>query len=70
MPNIARNLRRLIDERGLKHKAVAEAVGISVNQLSGLLTGRRKIDTKELCDIMRFLGVDANTIFAEDTRSA
>ncbi len=57
------NIRRIIDERGLKQYAVAEKAGYTKQQFNAMLTGRKLITDIDICKITSALNVDANTLF-------
>lgn len=57
------NIRKIIDERGLKQCAVAKKAGYSKQQFNSLLTGRKLITDADICKITTALDVDANTLF-------
>lgn len=57
------NIRRIIDERGLKQCAVAEKAGYTKQQFNAMLTGRRLITDIDIGKIINALDVDANTLF-------
>lgn len=57
------NIRRIINERGLKQYAVAERAGYTKQQFNAMLTGRKLITDVDICKITSVLGVDANTLF-------
>ncbi len=59
------NVRRIINERGLKQCAVAEKAGYSVQQFNAMLTGRKLITDVDICKITSALNVDANTLFGK-----
>lgn len=52
---VAENTRRIINERGLKQKAVGEKAGYTERQFSNILCGRKRIepdDVKRICDAL------------------
>lgn len=57
------NIRRIINERGLKQCAVAEKAGYSRQQFNAILTGRKLITDIDICKITSALNVDANALF-------
>lgn len=57
------NIRKIIDERGLKQCAIAEKAGYSKQQFNAMLTGRRLITDADILKIIIALDVDANTLF-------
>lgn len=54
---------KIIRERGLKNKAVAEKAGYSEQMLSDMLNGRKLIRIVDAIRIRDALGVDTNTLF-------
>lgn len=60
---IAENIRSIIDEKGLKHSAVARRLGLTPNQFSALLCGRRKINDSDIVAICKALNIQPNEIF-------
>lgn len=63
---VARNARSIIDERGLKQRAVAEKAGLNENQLSALLCGRKTMKDVDIAAIAEALGVTPNDLFGLD----
>ncbi len=57
------NVRRIINERGLKQCAVAEKAGYSKQQFNAMLTGRKIITDVDIYKITSALNVDANDLF-------
>lgn len=60
---VAENTRRIIEERGLKQKAVAEKAGYTEQQFSNLLCGRKTIETDDVIKITKALGVLPNVLY-------
>ena len=60
------NIRRIINERGLKQYAVAEKAGYTKNQFNAMLTGRKLITDTDVCKITKALDIDANTLFSTE----
>lgn len=60
------NIRRIINERGLKQCAVAEKAGYTKNQFNAMLTGRKLITDIDICKITTALEIDANTLFNKE----
>lgn len=67
---IADNTRRIITERGLKNRAVAERAGFSENQFSAILNKRRVVRDIDVIAIARALGVTPNELFAGTSQSS
>lgn len=57
------NIRKIIDERGLKQCVIAEKAGYSKQQFNAMLTGRKLITDADILKITIALGVDANALF-------
>lgn len=57
------NIRKIIDERGLKQYAVAKKAGYTKQQFNNLLNGRRLITDIDICKITDALGVTPNDLF-------
>lgn len=57
------NIRKIINERGLKQCAIAEKAGYSKQQFNAMLTGRKLITDADILKIIIALEVDANTLF-------
>ena len=66
---VAENTRRIIAERGLKQKAVAEKAGYTERSFSDLLCGRKKIDTEDVIRIVEVLHVLPNELYGIDSVS-
>jgi len=49
-----------LDERGIKHTFVSEAIGLPANVFSNMLNEKRKITAEEYFEICKVLGVNAN----------
>lgn len=67
---IADNTRRIITERGLKNRAVAERAGFSENQFSAILNKRRVVRDIDVIAIAHALGVTPNELFADTSQSS
>ncbi len=61
----AENILKIINDKGLKQKAVAEKAGYSRQQFSDMLNGRKIIRPFDTMAIAVALGVDANALFAK-----
>jgi len=57
------NIRKIINERGLKQCAVAEKAGYTKQQFNAMLTGRKLITDVDISKIIVALDVDANALF-------
>ncbi len=60
---VAENIRRIIKERGLKQKIVAEKAGYTEQQFSNLLCGRKTIETEDVAKVCKALGVLPNDLY-------
>lgn len=60
---VAENTRRIIEERGLKQKSVAEKAGYSPKVFNDLLSGRKIIRETDIVKISSALGVPPNELF-------
>lgn len=58
------NIRKIIDDRGLKQCAVAKKAGYTKQQFNAMLNGRRLITDIDIEKIIFALDVDANTLFS------
>ncbi len=54
---VAQKLAQYIEDKGIKQKAIADAIGISPQALSSTLAGKRTLGADEYRDICRFLEV-------------
>ena len=54
---------RIIEERGLKQRAVAKRAGMSDQTLSDMLNGRRLIKAKDILALAHALDVTPNDLF-------
>lgn len=61
---VAENTRRIIEERGLKQKSVAEKAGYSPKVFNDLLNGRKIIRELDIVKISSALGVPPNELFS------
>jgi plasmid maintenance system antidote protein VapI len=60
---VVRNIRRKIDETGLKHTKIAENLGMTGNSFSGMLSGRKVIQARYIPIIAKTLGCSCDDIF-------
>lgn len=60
---VSENVSRLIQERGLKHGAVAEWAGFTKQQFSDMLNGRKIIKPCDVVAIAGALGVSEGKLF-------
>ncbi|MEO8535662.1 MAG: helix-turn-helix transcriptional regulator [Flavobacterium sp.] len=66
--HIGRNISRIRELRGMKQEALAEAIGVSQQTVSGI-EGNEEVDTKRLVEIAKVLGVTVEAIenFSEES---
>ena len=62
---IARNIAKYVEEKGVKQKVIAAAIGISPQAMSETLAGRRTLSADEYRDICLFLEVPFGKFFDE-----
>lgn len=67
---IPKNVSRLIQERGLRHGAVAEWAGFTKQQFSDMLNGRKIIKPCDIVAIADALGVSVGDLFSTGKSSA
>ena len=60
---IKENIRRIIESKGLKHRAVAIRAGLRPQQFSDMLNGRRNIYAEDILRISIALEVTPNDLF-------
>ena len=60
---VANNVRRIMHDRGLKHRAVAARAGFSEQQFSAMLNNRRLIKDRDVVALAKSLNVTANDLF-------
>lgn len=62
----AKNILKIINDKGLKQKAVAEKAGYSSQQFCDMLNGRKIIRPFDTMAIAGALGVDVNALFSKE----
>ncbi len=67
MQAVIDNVKTLIRAKGLKQKFVAEKMGISPQEFSNILTGRKKFETEHFVPICNALNITANDLFGITT---
>lgn len=67
---VATNVRKILDTRGLKQKAVAKRAGYTEQQFSNLLCGRKTIETADVMKLCRALDVMPNELYGFTTETA
>lgn len=60
---VTSNIRKILDERGLKQCAVAKKAGYTKQQFNAMLNGRKLVTVDDIMAITDVLGVDANALF-------
>ena len=60
---IAENTKRIISEKGMKHKAIAAKIGMSEKKFSDLLNGRKIIRDTDIEALSVALNVTPNELF-------
>lgn len=67
---VADNIRRILDEKGLKHVKVAQKLGISKSEFSHMLNGKKIIRACHIPLIAQALGCSYDELFAADETKA
>ena len=62
---IAKQLKRTVDSKGLKQKFLAEKVGIHRGTLNQYLNGKRSLGRPAFLNLLRELGLDEETLKAK-----
>ena len=68
MSPITNNIRRIIDAKGIKQKAVASRAGYSEKTFSAMMNGRRTIKADDILKIANALSVEPNALFQAQAR--
>ena len=63
MDIVATNSQRIINERGMKQKYVAQQMGLSANQLSAMFYGRKKVDSTTVLKFCKVLNTTPNALY-------
>lgn len=63
MDIVVYNIRRIMEEKGLKQKYVAERSGFSEQEFSNMLCNRKRINTDFINPICVALGAKPNDLF-------
>lgn len=63
--DVIQNIKRIIDEKGMKQVVVAERAGLSPQQLSEILNDRKLLRVEHVVPIARALGVTINELYAK-----
>lgn len=64
------NIRRILDEKGIKYCKMASALGLSSAEFSRMLSGKRIARTRYIPTIAGILGVTPNDLFADAEKTA
>lgn len=67
---VAKNIKRIIDERGLKQISVAKHSKIKESTFNNMLNGRKIITAKDIHAIATTLDVSPNELFEQTEDSA
>ena len=59
----AENIRKIMDERGLKYSVIAERAGYSQGQFSAMINGRKVIKDTDVAAIAKALEVGPGELF-------
>ena len=60
---VAEQLKKIIDDRGLKQKKVAEILGYDYRTFNNMLNGYKRITTDDVIIIATKLGVEPNQLY-------
>lgn len=60
--NVQENIRKVIKEKGMKQKYVAEKAGFSEWDFSNMMNGKKIIRAEYIPVIAKAIGTDANTL--------
>jgi transcriptional regulator with XRE-family HTH domain len=63
MELVVSNIKRIINEKGLKQKFVAEKACFTEQEFSNLLSGRKRFDVTYVIPICKALDVNPNELF-------
>lgn len=63
---VVSNIRRIADEKGIKHLKIAEACGMTPAEFSRMLSGKRPLRADNFPPIVSVIGCDYNALFAAD----
>ena len=59
---IGEKIKNIVDERGIKYTAIAQATHISIDAISRSFNGKRKILGDELIPICKFLNLELDDL--------
>lgn len=60
---VAQNIRKILNEQGLKQKVVAKRAGYTEQQFSNILCGRKNIETDDILKIAKALKATPNELY-------
>ena len=63
MQEIINHIKQLITDKGLKQKYVAEQMGLSQNDFSNMMNGRKDFKVEYVAPLCKVLGISANELF-------
>lgn len=63
MQDIIDYIKQLISEKGLKQKYVAEQMGMSANDFSNMMNGRKEFKVEHVAPLCKALDISANELF-------
>lgn len=63
MQEIINHIKQLIADKGLKQKYVAEQMGLSQNDFSNMMNGRKDFKVEYVAPLCKALGISANELF-------
>lgn len=66
MKEFLANLRSIIQEKGFKHKFVAQKMGIDERKLSAILNGRKVVDVEIILSLCKVLEVSPNELLGKE----
>lgn len=58
-----KNIRKIINDKGLKHKYVAEKAGLKPQDFSNMLNNRKEFKTAYVVPVCNALGITPNDFF-------
>lgn len=58
-------IKKIIEERGYKYKAIAGRIGVSEQIFSSIMTGRRKMSTDEFFKFCELMDIDPSSLYKE-----
>ena len=63
MQDIISTIKQVISDKGLKQKFVAEQIGMTPQEFSNILNGRKKLEVQYVAPVCRALNISANDLF-------